>query len=177
VAPKEKPYRIYRGGRVKGPIRPEPLRKERRQATDGSIEYPKAKPRRPSWRRWAKRGLLVLAVLFVLAIVWGVLGYLSFRGGVQDANERLSQGARAALAPQDGMLLTSPTNILVLGIDEGGVRGRATSVSRYPAVPASRRSMRRTRTAALRLRFARCRASPAYRSTTSSWSTSARSRR
>jgi polyisoprenyl-teichoic acid--peptidoglycan teichoic acid transferase len=125
VAPKEKPYRIYRGGRVKGPIRPEPLRKERRQATDGSIEYPKAKPPRPSWRRWAKRGFLVLVVLFVLAIVWGVLGYLSFRGGVQDANERLSQGARAALAPQEGMLLTSPTNILVLGIDEGGVRGRA----------------------------------------------------
>jgi polyisoprenyl-teichoic acid--peptidoglycan teichoic acid transferase len=125
VAPKEKPYRIYRGGRLKGPIRQEPLRKERRQATDGSVEYPKPRPPRPSWRRWAKRGLLVLAVLFVLAIVWGVLGYLSFRGGVQDANERLSRGARAVLAPQEGMLLSNPTNILVLGIDEGGARGRA----------------------------------------------------
>jgi LCP family protein required for cell wall assembly len=125
VAPKEKPYRIYRGGRLKGPIRPEPVRKDRRQATDGSIDYPKEKPPTKPRRRWLKRGLIVLALLVVLAIVWGILGFLSFRGGVQDANERLSRGARAALAPQDGTLLSNPTNILVLGIDEGGVRGRA----------------------------------------------------
>jgi LCP family protein required for cell wall assembly len=124
VAPKEKPYRVYRGGRLKGPARHEPLRKERRQATDGSIDYPQPKPPRRSRRRWVRRVLLVLAALLVLALVWGVLGFLSFRGGVQDANERLPQAARAALAPQEGTLLSHPTNILVLGIDEGGVRGR-----------------------------------------------------
>jgi LCP family protein required for cell wall assembly len=127
VAPKEKPYRVYRGGRLKGPARHEPLRPERREATDGSGARPGAKPARRSWRRWLKVGLIVLALVLVLAVVWGVLGYLSFRGGVEDANERLSRGARAALAPQDGLLLTSPTNILVLGVDEGGVRGRGGS--------------------------------------------------
>ena len=124
MAPKEKPYRVYRGGRLKGPVRPEPLRRERREATDGSGARPGAKPARRSWRRWLKVMLVVLALVLVLGVVWGVLGYLSFRGGVKDANERLPRGAQAALAPQDGLLLTSPTNILVLGIDEGGVRGR-----------------------------------------------------
>ena len=66
----------------------------------------------------------MVALLLVVAVVWGVVGFLAFRGGVQDANERLPRGARAALAPQDGLLLTTPTNILVLGIDEGGARGR-----------------------------------------------------
>jgi LCP family protein required for cell wall assembly len=127
VAPKEKPYRVYRGGRLKGPARHEPLRKERRQATDGSgsVEYPRAKPaKKRSWRRWVKFALLALAIVLLVGVVWAVLGYLSFRGGVKDANERLPQSARAALAPQEGLLLTSPTNILVLGIDEGGARGR-----------------------------------------------------
>ena len=124
MAPKEKPYRVYRGGRLKGPIRPEPLRKERREATDGSGDHPKTRPAGRSWRRWVKRGLITLVVLLVLAVVWGVLGFLSFRGGVKDANERLPRGVQAALAPQDGLLLTTPTNILVLGIDVGGARGR-----------------------------------------------------
>jgi LCP family protein required for cell wall assembly len=126
VAPKEKPYRVYRGGRLKGPARHEPLRKERRQTTDGSgsLEYPQAKPTKRSWRRWVKFALLTLAIVLLLGVVWGVLGYLSFRGGVKDANERLPRGAQAALTPQDGLLLTSPSNILVLGIDEGGARGR-----------------------------------------------------
>jgi LCP family protein required for cell wall assembly len=71
--------------------------------------------------------LVLLALVLVLGVVWGVLGYLSFRGGVKDANERLPRGAQAALAPQDGLPLTTPTNILVLGIDEGGARGRGGS--------------------------------------------------
>ena len=124
MAPKEKPYRVYRGGRLKGPIRHKPLREERRASTDGSGDYPQAQPTRKPRRRWVKRGLIALFLLLLLGVVWGVLGYLAFRGGVQDANERLPRGARAALAPQNGLLVTNPTNILVLGVDEGGVRGR-----------------------------------------------------
>lgn len=127
MAPKEKPYRVYRGGRLKGPVKHEPLRREHREATDGSGAYPSPKPTRRSWRRPLKTVLVLLALVLVLGVVWGVLGYLSFRSGVKDANERLPEGAQAALASQSGLLLTTPTNILVLGIDEGGARGRGGS--------------------------------------------------
>lgn len=135
VAPKDKPYRIYRGGRLKGPIRHEPLRKARREPTDGSgsVRYPGPQPARKPRRRWVKRVLIMLVLVLVLALVWGILGYLSFRSGVKEANERLPRSARAALAPQEGMLLSNPSTILVLGIDEGGVRGR-TGSSRSDAI-------------------------------------------
>lgn len=133
MAPKDKPYRIYRGGRLKGPIRHEPLRKERRDARDGPVDYPGPQPARKPRRRWIRRIVLALVVLLVLGIVWGVLGYLSFRGGVKDANERLPDRVRNALTPQDGLLLSNPSTILVLGIDEGGVRGRS-GTSRSDAI-------------------------------------------
>lgn len=135
VAPKDKPYRIYRGGRLKGPIRHEPLRKARREPTDGSgsVRYPGPQPARKPRRRWVKRVLIMLVLVLVLALVWGILGYLSFRSGVKEANERLPRSARAALAPQEGMLLSNPSTILVLGIDEGGVRAR-TGSSRSDAI-------------------------------------------
>jgi LCP family protein required for cell wall assembly len=133
VAPKDKPYRIYRGGRLKGPIRHEPLRKARRDSTDGSVQYPGPQPARKPRRRWVKRVLIALVLVLVLALVWGILGYLSFRSGVKDANERLPNSARAALTPQEGMLLSNPSTILVLGIDEGGARGR-TGSSRSDAI-------------------------------------------
>ena len=133
MAPKDKPYRIYRGGRLKGPIRHEPLRKGRRESTDGSGRYPGPQPARKPRRRWVKRVLILLVLLLVLALVWGILGYLSFRSGVKEANERLPRSARAALTAQQGMLLSNPSTILVLGIDEGGARGR-TGSSRSDAI-------------------------------------------
>lgn len=135
MAPKDKPYRIYRGGRLKGPIRHEPLRKARRESMDGSgsVRYPGPQPARKPRRRWVKRVLIMLVLVLVLALVWGILGYLSFRSGVKEANERLPRAVRAALAPQEGMLLSNPSTILVLGIDEGGVRAR-TGSSRSDAI-------------------------------------------
>jgi LCP family protein required for cell wall assembly len=64
-------------------------------------------------------GLVVLLVLLLATAVWGLLGYLAFRSGVKDANERLDSRAYAALAPQDGLMLSNPSTILVLGTDEG----------------------------------------------------------
>ena len=49
--------------------------------------------------------------------MWGLLGYLVFRGGVSEANKRLPRSARTALAPDKGSLLTSSTAILLLGTD------------------------------------------------------------
>jgi LCP family protein required for cell wall assembly len=65
---------------------------------------------------------VTLLLLVVLAIVWAVLGYLAFRSGVSEANERLDDRALRALSPQDGALLSNPSNILLLGADTGGVR-------------------------------------------------------
>jgi LCP family protein required for cell wall assembly len=66
-------------------------------------------------------GLIVL--LLLLAIVgWGAFGFLSFRGGVEEANDRLPLAARNALAVQDGSLLTTGTNVLLIGVDTGGAR-------------------------------------------------------
>jgi LCP family protein required for cell wall assembly len=62
-------------------------------------------------------GFILLVVL--LFVVWAVLGYLAFRSGVKEANERLPENVERALAPQEGALWTNPTNILVLGADVG----------------------------------------------------------
>jgi polyisoprenyl-teichoic acid--peptidoglycan teichoic acid transferase len=119
VASKDKPYRVYRGGRARGPIRHEPLNK-RGEGRDGdAYAYKGPKPPRKPRRRWLKRGLIALIAVFLLALVWGVLGYLAFRSGVQDANRRLDSSAEAPLTPQNGMLLSNPSTILVLGADEG----------------------------------------------------------
>ncbi len=62
---------------------------------------------------------MVLLVLLLVTAVWGLLGYLAFRSGVKEANERLDSRAYGALAPQDGLVLSNPSTILVLGTDEG----------------------------------------------------------
>ncbi|HEY7197770.1 MAG TPA: LCP family protein [Gaiellaceae bacterium] len=129
MASKDKPYRVYRGGRSRGPVRP--LRPKERPArvSDGrppqgdgylgSHEEPVRKRRR--WWRWVV-GVILLVILFF--VVWAVLGYLAFKGGVEDANARLPKSAERALTPQDGAIWTNPTNVLVLGADVGIGKGR-----------------------------------------------------
>ncbi len=56
-------------------------------------------------------------MLVVLLIAWGVASFLAVRGGVEEANARLDRRTRAALTPQDGMLLGQPTTILLLATD------------------------------------------------------------
>ena len=123
MASKDKPYRVYRGGRVKGPVGQTIPRERDRGRSDGdgyrgSYAAPKKK------RRWGRRVALLVGLLVVLAVVWLVLGYLAFRNGVQEANQRLDRRAERALAVQDGSLLTSPGNLLVLGVDVGPQKGR-----------------------------------------------------
>src|SRR4029079_6579613 len=65
-------------------------------------------------RRWTLVTILGLVGLFV---VWGALGYLSVSSGVSDANKRLPGSVRPALASDSGLLLSSPTTILLLGSD------------------------------------------------------------
>ncbi len=110
MADAEKPYRLYKGGRTKGKV-PTAPRPER----PGRAESSRTKqPGKPRWRR--RIGLAVL-VLGVLLLVWLVASYLAFRSGVKEANARLPKAVEASLAPQDGLLLTNPSLIMLLGTD------------------------------------------------------------
>jgi LCP family protein required for cell wall assembly len=117
MAEGDKPYRLYRGGRVKGKV---PLEKRAPAAV--------RRPRTRGARRWSRRRVLwlsaaALGVLLVLAAVWAVLGYLSFARGVEKANARLPKAAAARLVEQDGSLLSDPATLLVIGTDGGKAHG------------------------------------------------------
>jgi len=132
VARKDKPYRVYRGGRAKGPIRHEPLKEEARRRDGDGYTYKGPKPARKP-RRWRRRILWALIGVILLFLVWAVLGYLAFRSGIKDANKRLDPLAARALTPQKGLLLSNASNILVLGADTGsksrqGSQGRADTI-------------------------------------------------
>jgi LCP family protein required for cell wall assembly len=118
MADGEKPYRVYKGGRVKGKV-PSVPRPERSRPADAQ---PSETADRPRWGR--RIGLGVLA-LVLLSVVWLAAGYLSFRSGVEDANDRLPKAVQAALAPEDGSLLSKPSLILLLGTDGDRTAARA----------------------------------------------------
>src|SRR5947207_4259292 len=125
----EKPYRVYRGGRTRGKV---PL--SGRDGRDGRRSYRAdgggpgrqvvRRPRRWTWRR---RLLVALVVFVVLLVAWAVAGYFSVRSGVSAANKRLPAGTTSALKPQNGLMLSTASNILLLGTDhaENGQAGRS----------------------------------------------------
>jgi LCP family protein required for cell wall assembly len=123
----EKPYRLYRGGRVKGrvPTASPPKAPPRgpRPPRDGRREYrgpgPRPRPARrgPRRIRWGREIGIAILLSLTFFIVWAVLGYLAFRGGVSAANKRLPRTARTALTPDKGSLFSNPTSILLLGTD------------------------------------------------------------
>jgi LCP family protein required for cell wall assembly len=132
VAGKEKPYRVYRGGRAKGPIRHEPPKDEAGRRDGDGYAYKGPKPTRKP-RRWRRRLLWAVVGVVLLFLVWTFLGYLAFRSGIKDANKRLDPLAARALTPQKGLLISNASNILVLGADTGsksrrGTQGRADSI-------------------------------------------------
>src|SRR5204863_4621725 len=75
-----------------------------------------------SWKRWT--GLTVLVIILFL-FFWTLAAYLSFRGGVKDANKRLLEADRLALVADKGMILSHPTDILLLGTDHSLNASRA----------------------------------------------------
>jgi LCP family protein required for cell wall assembly len=114
MAPEEKPYRLYRGGRVKGKV--------------PSLEPKRAGPRWPRIRlkpdrRWWKLLPAGLALFLILVIVWTLASYFQFRDGVSAANKRLDPHVRQALDDQHG----DATNILLLGTDHAQLAGRETA--------------------------------------------------
>jgi len=135
MAPPEKPYRVYRGGRVKGkvPAPRAPRRARERADGDGRYRGPGAVRtaaagrsaflRRVRWRRWIP---IALGSLLGLIVIWAVASFFAVRSGVEAANKRLDPAARAALTHQNGLLTTHATTILVLGTDNAPQPGRRT---------------------------------------------------
>jgi len=117
----DKPYRVYRGGRVKGRV---PLTRDARPGAKTPAGAPSgpATPKRRRWGRWVAVGLLALVVLLV---AWGVTSYLAVSSGVSEANDRVPAGVRRQLAKQDGAVISTPSTVLVLGTDGGTQKGRA----------------------------------------------------
>src|SRR5687768_14353467 len=117
MADGEKPYRLYKGGRTKGkvPTVPRPERPER---------TPSRRQKAPGKPRWRRRIGLSLVALVLLFAAWTVASYLSFRSGVEEANARLPRTVTAGLAPQDGLLTSKPSLIMLLGTDGDSTAAR-----------------------------------------------------
>ena len=139
MADAEKPYRVYRGGRTKGKVplqtRPgRPTPRPKREAGSDGPRYPGPGPKRqPSRPRWKRRIGITLVVLVVLFLVWAVASYFAFAGGVKSANKRLPPGTVEALTHQNSLLLSSPSDILLLGTDHGNETGH-TSANRSDSI-------------------------------------------
>ncbi len=73
-----------------------------------------------TWRRWTLVAILGVVLFFA---AWGAAGYLSVSSGVSSANKRLPKGVGGVLTPDKGLLLSSPTTILLLGTDHATGRG------------------------------------------------------
>ena len=116
MAEGDKPYRRYRGGRVKGRV---PLDRGKRPAAQPTRVAGEKRQRR--WGRWI---VLSIVGILVLTLAWGLLGYLSFSSGIDEANDRLPPRAHNRLAEDEGSILSDPSTILVIGTDGGRAPGR-----------------------------------------------------
>jgi LCP family protein required for cell wall assembly len=126
MADEPKPYRVYRGGRVKGKV---PTPKPARSAGGGGEKPPRYAgpgPKRPRRRlRWLRWVGLAFVLFLLWLVAWSLASYFSFRSGVSAANARLPKGVARVLDRQNGMLLTHGTTILVLGSDHSANVARA----------------------------------------------------
>jgi len=123
---------VYRGGRTKGKVPLARREREARRAVRSDGQGPgriveRQPSRRRLWLGWTRRRwiLVVILGLIVLFVIWGAAGYLSVSSGVSDANKRLPKSVRPVLTPDTGLLLSSPTTILLLGTDHATGKGGA----------------------------------------------------
>src|SRR6266496_3538857 len=125
----EKPYRVYRGGRQKGkvPLQAGPSRAPARPRKGDGSDFPGPGPiKEPKERSVGRRIAIAAGVLLLLIVIWAVASFLSFRSGVNAANKRLPVGTEEALAHQDSLIFSTPTDILLLGTDHANQPGHET---------------------------------------------------
>ncbi|HEX2292600.1 MAG TPA: LCP family protein [Gaiellaceae bacterium] len=124
MAREDKPYRVYRGGRATGGVptlsrqpKPERRRKPPREAPKPQRYAGPGPAKRP--RRFGVGRIVTLTILalVLLLIGWTVAGYLAVGNGMEEANARLGDEAKAQLASQDGWMLSQPSTTLIVGSD------------------------------------------------------------
>jgi len=128
----KKPYRVYRGGRQKGkvPLQGRPARPSARARKGAGSDFPGPGPIKERKQRSVGRRIAIgLGVLLLLIVVWGVTSYFSVRSGVKAANKRLPAGSEEALTHQDSLIISTPTDILLLGTDHANQPGHETQHS------------------------------------------------
>jgi LCP family protein required for cell wall assembly len=141
VVVSNRPYTTYKGGKVRPdgkaganvavPAAP-PERRGAIELPPPGAPPPIEPPRLRWWRRDDDAGwrptrreprplrfwiTTILVIVLVLVLGWLTLGLLAVRSSVSQANERLDPRARAVLAPS-GALLTDPTTLLLIGVDD-----------------------------------------------------------
>jgi LCP family protein required for cell wall assembly len=124
MAREDKPYRVYRGGRATGGVptltrlpRPERRKKQPRETPKPQRYAGPGPAKRPRRLGTGRIVFLVVLSLLLLLIGWTVAGYLSIRSGMEKANGRLNEPAKAQLVPQDGLMLSEPSTTLIVGSD------------------------------------------------------------
>jgi LCP family protein required for cell wall assembly len=123
MAPEEKPYRVYRGGR-RAPRLPTLSRPKRGNGRSARPTPTRKGPVRPPWRRALRWVGIGFSVFLLWVAAWSLAGYFSFRDGVKAANKRLPASAEKRLSGQGGLLLTKPSTILLLGTDTRPGKGQ-----------------------------------------------------
>lgn len=117
MAPDEKPYRVYRSRR--GGLRMPKVSRSGAKGTPRRGHGTRSSPPRSRRRRVLRWAGIAVSVFLLWVAAWSLAGYFSFRDGVEAANRRLPKPAARQLSGQDGLLLTKPSTILVLGTDTG----------------------------------------------------------
>jgi len=125
------------GGTSPPPVTPQP-------AGHGKSRAPRLRKARPRSRRSTLRRIGIGLGLFVAALVvgFGIWFYLGFRQvdeAVARSNARISPETEAALTPDSGSIYSSPTTILILGVDKrGNDPGRSDSMMLMRSNPSTR---------------------------------------
>jgi len=100
--------------------------------TSGSGDLPPGGRSRRRW--WSLHGIgwlgwtwRVAVVLVAAILIWGIAGYITLNSAVSAANSRITASAKKALTPSNGMMVTTPTNILFIGSDARPGQGASRS--------------------------------------------------